>query len=139
MKLPRPPPTMPSRSRGATPALAADTGPAPCSSRSRLLRRHPGRLTLALPVLVEAAVLHDGEQPVAILQNAHVAQRIAVDQQDVGEEARLDLAQLLFHHHDGSALPRRGDDRLHRREAQQLDEMLEVAGVAADRVPGEAV
>src|SRR6266851_6141969 len=32
-----------------------------------------------------------------------------------------------------------GDDRLHRREAEYGDEMREVARIAADRVPGEAV
>src|SRR5262245_45445177 len=52
-------------------------------------------------VLVEAAALHDGgEVRAAILEQAEILQRIAVDHQQVGEGAGLDDAEFAFLAHD---------------------------------------
>ena len=77
--------------------------------------------------------------PRLVLQDADVGDRIAVDQQQVGEIAGLDHAELVAHAHDLAAVFGRGEDRLHRREAEHVDEGLEVLGVGALRRPGEAV
>ena len=74
-----------------------------------------------------------------VLQDAHVGDRVAVDQQQVGQIAFLDHAELVAHAHDLAAVFGRGQDRLHRREAEHFDEGLEVLGVGALRRPGEAV
>ncbi len=88
---------------------------------------------------MEGAVLHDREEAVGVLQQLDVVRRIAVDEHEIGQEAGLDLPQLVPLHHDLAAEPGRRDDCLHRGEAEQGDEMLEVARIAADRVPREAV
>src|SRR5687767_2073361 len=78
--------------------------------------------------LAELAVLHDREQAVLVLQDREVGERVAVDQQEVGEPAFADLAQVLPHHH--LAAPAGGrDDRLQRRHAEVLHEVIEVLGV----------
>jgi hypothetical protein len=43
-------------------------------------------------LFVELTVLHDHEQLVGVLQDLHVGQRIAVHQEDIGEEVGFDLA-----------------------------------------------
>src|SRR4029077_7590192 len=89
--------------------------------------------------LVEAAILHDRERPLFVARNADIGQRIAVHQEEIGEIARLYLAELVAHLHDLPAELGRRDDGVHRREVEQLDEMLDIPRVRADRVPGEAV
>ncbi len=88
---------------------------------------------------MELAVLHDGEDAVLVLQDAHVGDRVAVDQQQVGEVTLLDQAELVAHVHDLPAIFRRRQDGLHRRETEHLDEGLDVLGVGALGRPGKAV
>src|SRR6266850_4210640 len=96
----------------------------------------PGRADLGR--LRELAVLHDREQLGSILQDRDVRERVAVDEQQVGEPAIADLAEILAHH-DLPAPARRRDERLHRRHAEVLDEVLEVFRVLAVWRPGESV
>ena len=74
-----------------------------------------------------------------VLQHGDVGHRIAVDQQQVGEVALLDLPELAAAHHDLAAVAGRRHQRLHRREAEILHEVFEVLGVGAVLDPGEAV
>src|SRR4029453_15308453 len=98
-------------------------GPAP-SSRGGPAEA-PARRPL-LGILVEHPVLHDAEQPRAVLQHRDVGQRIAVHQHKIGQGAFLELAELGgAHHYLPPALPC-GPERLHRREAEVLHEVLEV-------------
>ena len=90
-------------------------------------------------LLVELAVLHDVVQAVVVLEDGDVGERVAVDEQQVGEVARLHLPQLVGPQHDLPAQRGGGEDRLHGGEAEQLDEVLQVAGVGAVRGPGEPV
>ena len=68
-----------------------------------------------------------------LLRNHHgeILQRIAGDQQQIGDKAFLHLAQLVAHPHDLAAEAGGALQRLARRIAQQVDEMLEVAGIVA--------
>jgi hypothetical protein len=88
---------------------------------------------------VELAVLHDAVQPVVVLQHRDVGEGVAVDEQEIGEVPGLHLAQLVGPQHDLATPCGGGDDRLHRREAEQLDEVLQVPRVGAVRGPSEAV
>ena len=45
-------------------------------------------------VLVEGAVLHDAEDALGILEDGDVGHGVAVHEEQIGEEALLDLAQL---------------------------------------------
>src|SRR5689334_3205312 len=67
-------------------------------------------LLLGLRSLVELAVLHDGEDPVLVLQDADVGDRIAVNQQQVGQVALPDLAELVAHSHELGAVLGAGED-----------------------------
>src|SRR5215813_6829976 len=89
--------------------------------------------------LVEAAVLHDGQEGILSLQALDVGERIAVDEQEVGEVARLDLPELAGPAHDLAAHARGCHQRLRGSEAQHVDEEQEITGVGPVRVPGEAV
>src|SRR5882724_6689531 len=89
--------------------------------------------------LVQTAVLHDDEERVLPLQELDVGERIAVDKEEIGEVAGLDLAELLGAAHDLAAEAGGGDERLHGAEAEHVDEEEEIARVGAVRVPGEAV
>src|SRR6266545_7366808 len=82
--------------------------------------------------LVERAVLHDHAERAPVLEDRDVAEGIAVDQQQVGKRARLDHTQLARHAHDLAAQPGGRDERLHGREAEDLDEEPEVARIMAD-------
>src|SRR5471030_334833 len=93
----------------------------------------------ALAGKVAHAILHDeGEAPV-VLQDADVGQRIAVDQQQVGEIARLHPTELIGPPHRLATGAGRRLQHLARAEAEMLHEELEVARVAALRVGREAV
>src|SRR4051812_26983195 len=128
------PPSGMSASSGAYRALAAGgsiTGPAARIARSisgvMPAPSQPGQRR----ILVEAPILHDAAQALAVLQDPYVGRRVAVDQQQIGQEARLDLAQLVAHAHQLTAQQGRGRQRLFRRVAEQVDEKLEVARIAA--------
>src|SRR6266568_1521580 len=110
----------------------SDTGPArgPAS---------PGWSSGGGGSLVQAAVLHDDEQRVLTLQALDVGERIAIDEQEVGEVAGLDLAELVRAAHDLATHPGGRDERLHRSEAEHVDEEEEIAGIGAVRVPRESV
>src|SRR6266436_366110 len=89
--------------------------------------------------LVQTAVLHDDEERVLALQELDVGERIAVDEEEIGEVAGLDLAELLGAAHDLAAEAGGGDERLHGGEAEHVDEEEKIARVGTVRVPGEAV
>src|SRR5215469_7445199 len=93
----------------------------------------------ALAGLVTQAALHDEGEALVVLQDAYVGQRVAVDQQEIGQVARLDLPEFMASPHDLAAGTRRGLQRFARTESEMLHEMLEVAGVGALRIDGEAV
>src|SRR5688572_12326282 len=88
---------------------------------------------------VELAVLHHREDLRLVLQDADVGKRVAVDEQQVGEETFAHLAQLVAAHHHLAAQLRRREQRLHRAHAEVLHEVLEVARVGAVLGPGEAI
>ncbi len=88
---------------------------------------------------MEGAVLHDRQHLLAIGQDRKIGERIAIDQQQVGEEAFLELTQLAWPLHDRAAMKRRREQRLHRRHAGVFDEILQILGVLAVARPGEAV
>ena len=97
-------------------------------------------------VLWYAAVLHDHEDVVRILEQREIRQRIAVDHDEIGEIAFPDLA------HVGNAGPlcvgvgvklaaelRGGVQHLGRSEVEVVDEVLEVPRVRPVRDPGEGI
>src|SRR3954447_2662329 len=90
-------------------------------------------------VLVHLAVLHDYGDPGPIGHDGDILQQVAVDQQQVGEVALLHQPELVAHAHQLAAILGGAAQGLGRREAEQVDEVLEVAGVRALRRPGEAV
>src|SRR5258706_13413535 len=75
--------------------------------------------------LDEFTVFHDGTQFIPMLQDGDVRDRVAIDQQQVGRVTRLDLADAVPHAHDLAAEAGGGNDRIHRREPEQLDEMFD--------------
>ena len=83
------------------------------------------------------SAFHDRDDALLILQDADVLQRISVQHQQVSKEAWLDLPGLVFHAHQLRSLACGRNDRLHRREAEQFHEMLEILGVLADRIGDE--
>src|SRR5262245_18678011 len=91
-----------------------------------LLNRNALALRLERRLFVEPAVFHDREQPVLLLENAHIGERIAVDEKKIGEEALLDLAELVAHAHDLPAMAGGRCYRFHGRHADHLDEIFEI-------------
>src|SRR5690348_14462853 len=71
---------------GSGPLLDGGVG---AGGEQLVLVRRRGRLVAVL--LVEAAVLHDVVQLVVVLQDGDVVQGVAVDEEQVGEVAGLDL------------------------------------------------
>ena len=67
------------------------------------------------------------------------ADRVAVDDEDVGALAFLDRPALVLEAQQLGAVLRGRDDRLHRREAHVGHEQLDVLRVLAVRAPHEAV
>src|SRR4026208_2151160 len=88
---------------------------------------------------VQVTVLHDHPDRAGVLQDGDVGEGVAVDQEQVGERARPAHAQLPRQAHDLAALPGGRHERLHRREAEDLDEQPEIAGVRAVRAERESV
>ena len=123
--------------RTVPPRLHEGEGAPPIRLSRRQAPATAGALQLRLAR--ELAVLHHRQETLAVLQHGDVRQRIAVHQQQVGEEAFLDLPELVAAHHDLAAEAGRRQQRLHRREAEVLHEVLEVLRVGAVLDPGEAV
>src|SRR5207249_3951412 len=92
-----------------------------------------------LGLLVEDAVLHDREQLGGIAEDRQVREWIAVHQQEVGEVAVLELAQLAAHHHDLAAVAGGREQGLHRGHPDVFHEVLQIARVLAVGREGEAV
>lgn len=88
---------------------------------------------------MELAVLHDAVQPVVVLQHRDVGEGVAVDEQEIGELPGCTLPSSSGRSMISPPPRGGGDDRLHRREAEQLDEVLQVPRVGAVRGPSEAV
>src|SRR5262245_4850758 len=100
-----------------------------------------GAIGLVQPVLMKASALHDGGEILALLlQHAEIAQRIALDDQKVGEGAGLETAELAHLAHDLGAdqgggaddldrlLHLRTDDKLARLLALQLPQQVGAVG-----------
>src|SRR5437870_10365022 len=135
---------MPRRSSGGSPstdsfARARGKPPPPRRSPARPSRRSSVCSWQFRSALVDLAVFHGQCEPRGILEDSHVARRVAIHHQQVGEVARLDLPQLVATAHELAAELGGGDQRLDRRVAEELDEPLQVARVRADRVVREAV
>src|SRR5438552_7130314 len=77
----------------------------------------------ALAGNIAHAALHDEGEASVVLHHAHVVYRIAIDQQEVGEVAGLDQAELVAALHDLAASAGRCLQRLAGREAEMADEM----------------
>ena len=78
-------------------------------------------------------------EPLLPLQNRHVGQQVAIDEQQVGEVALAHLAELVAHLHQLGADARRAGERFARTVAKQLDKMLNVPRIGALRGDVEAV
>lgn len=89
--------------------------------------------------LVYPPVDHNDIQLVVVLQDRDVLQRVAVNEDAVPVEALLDLAQLLVAHEELGNACRRCDERLHGRESQQLDEVVEIARVRSVGRPCKSI
>ncbi len=74
-----------------------------------------------------------------LLQDADIGDRVAVDQDHVGEIALLQHAEFVAHAHNLAAEFGGRQDGLHGRHAQKVDEILDILGVGALWRPGEAV
>jgi hypothetical protein len=90
-------------------------------------------------VLVELARLHDHGEVLLPLDQRDVLERVALHQQEVGDEAFLHPAELVAHAHQLRAHDRRTAQRLGGRVAEIGDEVLDVAGVLAHRRHREAI
>ena len=90
-------------------------------------------------IAMHLAVLHDHDEAVGADQHRLVLERIAVDQQQVGERAFGDDAEFALVPHQVAADRGRAFQRLGRRVAEELDEMADVARVLAHRRDREAV
>ena len=84
---------------------------------------------------MESTALHDRTEPDRILTDPKILERITVHQQEIREKPVADLTDRKSHEltQGGSG------ERLRRRIAKQVDEELEVTGVAADWCAREAV
>ena len=101
--------------------------------------RPPGNEGAFGAILVQVAIDDDGMDVLGVLEEGNFLQRVAVDEDDVGVVAREDLAQDVRVAHDLAAEGGGGEDALHGRVAEHVDEMGQVARVGAVRGPGEAV
>ena len=72
-------------------------------------------------------------------RDADVGDRITIDQKEVGQIAFAHQTQLVRHAHDLAAIFGCGLQRFHRREAEHVNECLDVLCVGALRRPGKAV
>src|SRR5687767_5479897 len=90
-------------------------------------------------ITMENAVFHYSPNALPILQNPDIGQWIAVDQDHVGQIAFFDFSQLIRPTHDRATQRGGRENRLHRRKAEEIDEILQIFGVGAVRRPGETV
>ena len=88
---------------------------------------------------MHAAVDHDDIQPGVILQDLDIGQRIAVDEDTVRVETRLDLAQFVLAHEEFGDAGCGGDDGFVWCEAEEIGEVGEVLCVCSVWCPGEAI
>ena len=79
----------------------------------------------------ERATLHDGQQLGRVLQDGDVGQRVAVDDEQVGQVALPHRSELVGPAHELGAVPRGPADDVERRDPCLLDVELELVGVAA--------
>src|SRR6185295_586219 len=93
-----------------------------------------GAISLVQPVLMKASALHDGGQKLALLlQDAQIAQRTALDDQEIGEGASLEAAELAHLADDLGADQGGGPDDLDRLLHLRTDDKL--AGLLALQLP----
>ena len=86
---------------------------------------------------MKLTALHDGSQIGFVLKYLDVRQRVAFDEQQIGQVTGLDHPDAKPHQF--AALARGGNERLQGREAEKLDKELQVARVATDRITGKSV
>src|SRR5579871_3359819 len=102
------------------------SGPAP------LLGRLAEALHAAVAgVAMQPAVLHDHREAVRPDEDREIGKRVALDQQQVGERARLDNSKLALVPHEIASDGGGGAQSLGGRIAEELDEMAYVACVLA--------
>ena len=90
-------------------------------------------------IAVHGAVLHDHGEMARPDQHRLVLERIAVDQENIGEGALLDHPEFALVAHEVATNGGGTFQRLGRRVAEELDEMANVAGVLAHRGDGKAI
>lgn len=104
-----------------------------------ILPRHRRRYILLPPSLVHASINHNHIQLIVFLQDLDTFQRFPVDEDAIGVVARRYTAELFRTHEEFRNAVGRRDDGFMRCEAEEVDEVREVARVGAVRCPGESV
>lgn len=107
--------------------------------RIPILPHYRRRHILFPPRLMHSPINNHNIQLVMILQHSDILQRVPIYQYTVPVEPLLDFAQLVLAHHELGDTCCRGDERLHGREAEELDEVVEITSVGAVGGPGEAI
>jgi len=91
------------------------------------------------PRLMQPPINHNNIQPVMILQNLNILQRIPIHKNTVRIVPWLYLSQFMLAHEKLRDTRCRRDDSFMRREAKQLGEMRKVTRVCTMWCPSEAV
>ena len=111
----------------------------PCFLRWRKCRFKIPTKEFCVSRFMHSSIYQDHVELVVILQNSDVLQRISINQYQICEIARLDLAQLVFSHEKLRNTCGSSDDRLHWCELEQLHEMLQITGIGAVGCPCKSV
>src|SRR5579871_4075042 len=85
--------------------------------------------------LVQRPLLHDDQQILRILQQLDVLRRVTSHQQQIGYEAAADQSEILPPAHGLEPVSGRTPQRLDRRVAEVVYEMLDVTRVLTVRLP----
>jgi hypothetical protein len=91
------------------------------------------------PGLVHPSIDQDHVQPVVILQDADVLERVPINEDAVAVEPLLDPSELLLAHEELGDPGRRRDDGFHWGETEEVHEVREIPRVGAVRGPGKPV
>src|ERR1700726_924346 len=89
--------------------------------------------------LVQHPLLHDAQQILRILQQLYVLRRVAGHQQQIGNKTAADQSEILSSAHGLEAVASRTSQRLDRRVAEVIHEMLDVTRVLTVRLPRESI
>lgn len=85
-------------------------------------------------ILHEPPANHDRLDPLGVLKDADIPDRIAAHHDQVGQEACLELSNLVSALHQRAPVPGRGGQRVCCGEAEELDEVFQITGVGAHRI-----